>query len=293
MRPLLKGIIITLVTVAVVIPASYYAITSFQQTEVTMAQVVPGNSTLVIAGTYNNTPAYIYNSSYASGIILGVDLSGFSSEVSSATNVSNSTQPVIQPSLYSTYRGYNIYRVENVSLEGLIPQNITGLTAKYNITLNTTNYIHDNTIYIASFTNVVSIGSYNSVVASINTLMTKTGFQALSDRYFNSSANVSLYFTNSSSNAYIRSAVVNVFYTESTFNIQVNNITNAQTVMRLMNAVNTLSSNYTFFYLIPTQDQWVNGTLAVGIGNYYHIQYLLDNLPTTLNYTQLISGQIP
>ncbi len=293
MKPILKGLIITLITISVVIPAGYFAFHNSSQNDISMAQVVPGNSTLVIAGTYNNTPAYIYNSSGASGVVLGVDLSGFSSQVSTASNTSNGTHPVIQPSLFATYRGYNIYKVENVTLEGLIPQNYTGLSSDYNISFNATNYIQNNTIYVASFTNVVSLGSYNSVVVSINTLLDKTGFQALSNEYFNSTANVSLYYKNNSSDSYIQSAVVNVFYMKSTFNIQMNNDTSAQSVMRMMSGVNTLSTNYTFFYPDPTQNQWVNGTLAVGLGNYYHIQYLLDNLPSNFNYTQLIAGTLP
>ena len=123
--------------------------------------------------------------------------------------------------------------------------------------------------------------------------MDKTGFQALSDRYFNSSANVSLYYTNDSSGAYIRNAVANVFSEETNFNIQFSSSKDASNMSNLFAFVSDYEGNYTFFPSYSIDGPWVNGTLAVGIGNYYHIQNFLDALPTTLNYTQLISRQIP
>lgn len=290
MKPLLKGLIISLITVAVVIPAGYYAVESFHQVNVSMAQLVPGNSTLVISGTYNSTPAYIYNSSSANGVVLGVDLSGFSTQIAAATNNSSGTHPVIQPSMYTTYRGYSVYQVRNVSLEGLIPQNLTGLVAQYNLTLNITNYVQNNTIYLADFTNVVSLGSYNTVIASINTFLDKTGFTDLSGSYFNSTANASIYFNSSS--LPVRQAIVNVFYEKTTFNLELNSTVTANNVTRGISALNALSTNYTYFYLSPSQGAWVNGTMEVGIGNYYLLQYLINDL-ASYNLTQIISGQIP
>lgn len=290
MKPLLKGLIISLITVAVVIPAGYYAVTSFNQVNVSMAQLVPGNSTLVIAGTYNNTPAYVYNSTSAGGVVLGVDLTDFSSQISAATNTSSGTHPTIQPSLFATYRGYNVYQVRNISLEGLIPQNITGLAAGYNLTLNITKYVQNDTVYVADFSNVVSLGTYNAVTVSINTLLDKTGFQEFSGKYFNSTANVSLYLN--SSDLPVKQAIVNVFYEKTTFSLEMNSTDTANTAMRGISALNALSTNYTYFYLNPSQGAWVNGTMAVGIGNYYLLQYLLEDL-SSYNLTQYISGQIP
>lgn len=299
MKPLLKGLIITIVTVSVVVPAGYYAFTSFDQSSVSLAQVVPGNSSLVMSGTYNGTPAYLYNSSGGGGLILGVDLSGFSTQLSSASNSTNSTNgthPAFQPSLYATYRGYNVYQVKNVSLEGLIPQNITDLTAQYNLTLNTTAYIQNDTIYVADFTNVVSLGSYSSVTMTIDTLLDKTGFQSFSQMYFNSTANVSVYYNYNSPSAILKQGVVNVFYQSTTFNLEFNSSDTATNVSRALSGLNAIATNYTYFYLSPSKDAWVNGTMAVGVGNYYMLQYLLDTVAGYLsqyNYTQLLSGQIP
>ena len=290
MKPLLKGLIITLVTVAVVIPAGYYAVTSFQQANISLAQVVPGNSTLVIAGTYNNTPAYIYNTSSTSGVVLGVDLTDLSTQISSATNNSGGVHPVVQPSLYHTYRGYNVYQIRNVSLEGLIPQNISGLTAEYNLTLNVTKYVQNDTIYVADFSNVVSLGSYNSVVATINTLLDKTGFQNFAGKYFNSTANVSFYLNSSS--LPVRQAIINVFYERSTFNLEFNNTGTATNATLIMSGLPQLVKNYTYFPSYALDGTWVNGTMAIGIGNYYLLQYILDSL-STYNLSNIISGQIP
>ena len=289
MRPLFKGLIITLLTVAVVIPAGYYAVESFQQVNVAMSQLVPGNSTVVVAGTYNNTPGYIYNSSNANGVVLGVGLSAFSQQIAIATNTSGGVHPVVEPSLYISYRGYNVYQVKNVSLEGLIPQNITGLTDKYNLTLNVTKYVQNNTIYVADFSNVVTLGSFDSVVTSINTYLDKTWFTQLSSTYFNSTANISVYYN--SNNLPIKQAIVNVFNEKTTFNLEFNSTEVTINVTRGISALNALSTNYTYFYLNPSQGNWVNGTMEVGIGNYYLLQYLLDDL-ASYNLTQIISGQL-
>ena len=290
MKPLLKGLIITLVTVAVVIPAGYYAVNSFQQANISLAQVVPGNSTLVIAGTYNNTPAYVYNASSASGVVLGIDLAALSSQISSATNTTSGVHPVVQPSLYYTYRGYNVYQVRNVSLEGLIPQNITGLTAQYNITLNVTKYVQNDTVYVADFSNVVSLGSYNSVILTIDTLLDKTGFQEFSGKYFNNTANVSLYYNNS--NFPIKQAIVNVYSERSTFNLEFNSTETASNVSLGIAALGRLVTNYTYFPSYALDGNWVNGTMNIGIQNYYILQYLLQAL-SSYNVTKIISGQIP
>ncbi len=290
MKPLLKGLIITLITVAVVIPAGYYAVESFQQVNVAMSQLVPGNSTLVVAGTYNNTPGYIYNSSDAKGVVLGVGLSAFSQQLAVASNTSGGVHPTIEPSLFTTYRGYNIYQVRNVSLEGLIPQNITGLTAKYNLTLNATQYVHNNTLYVADFSSVVTLGSYNSVIASINTYRDKTWFTQFSTTYFNSTANISIYYN--SATLPVRQAIINVFYEKTTFNLEFNSTDLSNNVTRGISALNAISTNYTYFYLNPSRGNWVNGTMEVGIGNYYLVRYLLNDLASS-NLTKIIPGQIP
>ncbi len=289
MKPLFKGLIITLITVAVVIPAGYYAVESFQQVNVAMSQLVPGNSTLVVAGTYNTTPGYIYNSSSANGVVLGVSLSAFSQQIAIASNTSGGVHPTIEPSLYVAYRGYNVYQVRNVSLDGLIPQNITGLIAKYNLTLDVTKYVQNNTIYVADFSNVVTLGSYNSVITSINAFLDKDWFTQLSSTYFNSTANISIYYNSAS--LPIRQAIVNVFDERTTFSLEFNSTELTTNVTRGISALNALSTNYTYFYLNPTQGNWVNGTMEVGIENYYLLQYLIDDL-ASYNLTQIISGQL-
>ena len=137
--------------------------------------------------------------------------------------------------------------------------------------------------------NFVTLGSFDSVVTSINTYLDKTWFTQLSSTYFNSTANISVYYN--SNNLPIKQAIVNVFDEKTTFNLEFNSTELTTNVTRGISALNALSTNYTYFYLNPSQGNWVNGTMEVGIGNYYLLQYLLDDL-ASYNLTQIISGQL-
>lgn len=288
MRSLLKGIIIAIITVGIVVPAGYYSVYVYHNNPISITQLIPGNSTMVLRTDYNGTPIYAYNYSNTDGIVMGLSMAGFSSDISSMSGNSSQTQNVtINPVLYSTYKGYNIYQLNNVSLEGVIPQNLTSTALDYNYTSNLTKYIGNNTIYVAEIPSIVSIGSVQAVKYSIDALVENTNFKTLAVKYFNETANVSVYFTSQS--IPIRQATANLYQLHSDFNIELNNATTAKDLYKGFSAINVIpNGKITVSSLLS--DNWVNGTINVGIDNYYLIGDLIASLPTNLNYTQYLSG---
>lgn len=294
MRPFFKAIVILVVAAAVAAPAGYYAFIVNQHSDVTLPQLVPGNSTMVLSASINGTSFYAYNSSNSAGIVLGVSMSGFSSELSTAQNSTNSTQNKIEPVLYSTYRGYNIYRLSNVSLVGLLPSGLnTSLpnngSLGNNLSLNLTDYLGNNTLYLADLPGIVSAGNLTAVQYSLDAYLDGSSFQNFAESNFNSTANASLYIKTTTTP--VKQVIANIYYLKSTFNIQMSNQSNADLLTKGLSSVNTLANGFTVGYLLRS-DNWVNGTITVGTGNYYLLQDFVTNLPSG-NYTQLFSGLIP
>lgn len=289
MKPLVKAIIVVLIAAGVVIPAGYYSISVFQNKDVSLTQLVPGNSTLVVRAVYNNTQMYAFNSSNTDGVVIGVSMAAFSSQISSAENTTNTSGPKIEPVLYSTYRGYSIYSISNVSLKGLVPAGINTSQFGTNLSLDPSNYLGDNnTVYLADLTGIVSLGSFTAVKYSLDAYLDGKNFQAFAEANFNATANVSLYFT--SPTAPVQQAISNVYYLKSTFSVEMNNQSNTVQLSKGLSAVNLLANNFTVSNSID--GNWVNGTITVGIGNYYLIQDFIANLPAG-NYSQLLSGFSP
>lgn len=286
MKALLKGIIIAIITVGVVVPAGYLSFMVYHSENISMTNLIPQNSTLVIRTDYNGTPLYLYNSSNTDGVVVGLSLTNFDAELAASTNQTNGTSPIIQPALYTTYREYSIYQISNVSLEGLIPQNLSSLTMGYNLSTNISKYVSNNTIYVAEVSGVVSLGSIEAVKNSIDALVDNVNFAPVAAKYFNLTANVSVYYV--STNMFVRQAISNVYYLKSDFSLQLNNATTAQTINRGLSGLNAISSNYTYVTALKMDGTWVNGTMAVGIGNYQMLEYLLQDL--NLNYSKYLLG---
>lgn len=294
MKPLFKAIIILVVATAVVVPAGYYSFAIYQHGNVTLPQLVPGNSTMVLSASINGTSFYAYNSSNEAGIVLGVSMSGFSSELSSAQNSTNVTQSKIEPVLYSTYRGYDIYSLTNVSLVGLIPSNLN--TSQFgntslgsNLSLNLTNYVGNNTLYLADLPGIVSAGNFTAVQYSLDAYLDGTSFQSFAKTNFNNTANASLFLK--TTNSPVAQVIANIYYLKSTFDIQMNNQTNAVLVTKGLGSVNAIANGFTVGYNLNSGN-WVNGTITIGTGNYYLLLNFISNL-STANLTQLSSGSIP
>lgn len=292
MRALVKGIIIAIITVGIVVPAGYYSLVVYHPSSISIAQLVPENSTMVIRGDYNGTPVYAYNYSNTEGVVVGISMSNFDAQIAANSNVTNGTHTQIQPSLYKTYRGYSIYEIKNVSLSGIIPGNISSVALDYNLSSNLSKYISNSTIYLVEVSSIVSLGSVQAVEYSIDALSDKVTFQAQATEYFNTTSNVSLYFRSTDTPVHV--AIVNVFYLSTQMNIEMNNASNTKNLTAALSYLSGYTSSnygYTFFYPSSTSTgNWVNGTISVGIGNYARIQQLVNDLPTGLNLTQYISG---
>lgn len=287
MKSLFKGIIIAVITAGIVIPAGYYSLYVYHDSTVSIAQLIPENSTMVLKTNYNGTSIYVYNYSNTDGIVMGLSMSSFSADLSAVSNNSSSAQNLtINPVLYTTYRGYNIYQLDNVSLEGVIPQNLTTVALNYNYTSNLTKYVGNNTIYVAEVPSIVSVGPVQAVKYSIDALLDNANFYARSTLYFNETANVSVYF--SSQTLVVKEAMANIYQLHSDFNLEMSNATNARDLIKGLSAINILSNNITVSTTLS--GNWVNGTITVGIDNYYLIGELIASLPSTANYTQYLSG---
>lgn len=289
MKALVKGIIIAVIAVGVVIPAGYFSFFVYHSDNITLANLVPENSTMVVRGEVNGTQLYFYNASNTDGVVIGVSMNNLDSEISATTNQSNGSSVSIEPTLYSTYRGYDIYRISNVSLDGLVSSQLTAFNTGFNLTSNVSHYLQNNTVYVGEVKGVVTLGSVASVKISIDALVDNANFEPYASSHFNDTANFSVYF--SSADYPVTLANANVYALYSDFNVEMNNSTNAQEVYRGLSAMNALPSNYTYVTSYSIDGNWVNGTMAVGIGNYYRVQYLLDNLNSlNINYTRYLTG---
>lgn len=290
MKALLKGIIIAIITVGVVVPAGYFSLIVYHNESTSLTQLIPQDSSMVVRTDYNGTPIYAYNYSNTDGLVIGISLTGFSTELSSTANQTNGTHAMISPTLFTTYRGYSIYELKNVTFQGLIPSEFQFLSFGYNYSLNVSNYVSNDTVYVAELTGIVTIGPYQAVRYSLDALLDNVNFETRASSFFNNSANVSIYF--SSTNLPVRQAVSNIYYLSSNFNLEMSNVTNAQQINKGLSAVNLLATNFTFLSSSQMQGTWVNGTIGVGIGNYYLLQGLMDSL-SKLNYTQYLTGFKP
>lgn len=290
MRSLLKAIIIVAVAAGIVVPAGYYSLSVFHDNSISLPQLVPGNSTMVIRAEINTTQMYAYNSSNITGFVVGVSMSGFSAELSSAENTTNTSNVKIEPVFYTTYRNYNIYKLSNVSLEGVLPAELnTGFTGT-NFSLNASKYLQNNTLFLADLTGVVSLGDLSAVQLSLDTYIGGTGFQKFADLHFNSSANASIYLKSTSPP--VKEAFANVYAFETTFNIEMTNKTNANQLIQGLSYLNGLA-NGAFSISIPIPDgNWVNSTITIGTQNYMVLEQFLAQLPNQ-NYTQYLSGFSP
>lgn len=294
MKPLFKAVIILIVATGVVVPAGYYSITVHSSENIALSELVPGNSTMVISSSVNGTSFYAYNSTNTSGIVLGVSMSGLSSQISSAENSTNATHNIIEPVLFAKYRGYDIYSLTNISLQGLVPSTvnsslINGTSQGSNLSLNLTNYINNSTLYLADLPGIVSAGSFTAVQYSLNAYLDGTNFQEYANANFNSSANVSLYFT--TTNTPIHKAVANIYYLKSTFNIEMNNQTDANLLSKGLGSLNAIANGFTVGYYLYSGN-WVNGTITIGTGNYNLLLDTISSLPTG-NTSQYFSGTAP
>lgn len=290
MRSLLKAVIIVAVAAGVVIPAGYYSLSVYHNDGVGLPQLVPGNSSVVIRGEYNSTPVYAYNYSNTTGIVLGISMTGFSSELTSAENTTNGSHVQIVPVLYTTYRNYNIYQLSNVSIDGLLPSALTIGPLPSNFTVNTSKYIQNGSIFLSELSGIVTVGNLTAVKYSLDAYLDNSGFQNLAALHFNSTANVSVYFKDSASP--IKQAVANVYALKTTFNLEMSNSTNANTANKLLSSLNAYALVYNYNFTVSTsipQNNWVNGTITIGVANYYILEDMLSNLPN-LNYTQYLSG---
>ncbi len=290
MRSLLKAIIIVTIAAGVVIPAGYFSLSVYHNSSIALPQLVPGNSNVVIRGEYNSTPIYAYNYSNTTGIVLGISMTGFSSQLSSAENTTNMTHVQIVPTLYTTYRSYNIFKLSNVSLDGLLPSVLTSTPLPSNFTVNTSKYIQNGSLYLSELYGVVTVGNLSAVKNSLDAYLDNTGFQNIAALNFNSTANISVYFRDSASP--VKQAVANVYSMETTFNLEMSNYSNAITVNKLLSGLNAYAYVYNYNFTVAAsvpQNNWVNGTITIGITNYYILGDILSNL-TNLNYTQYLSG---
>lgn len=286
MRSLLKAIIIVAVAAGVVIPAGYYSTSVYHSDSITLPQLVPGNSNVVIRGEYNATPVYAYNYSNTTGLVLGVSMSGFSSQLTSAENSTNSTHAQIVPVLYTTYRDYNVFKLSNVSIEGLLPSEFNTGPLPSNFTVNTSKYVQNGTLYLSELSGIVTVGNLSAVKQSLDAYLDGTGFQKLADLHFNNTANVSVYFKDSASP--VRNAVANAFALRTTFSIEMDNQTNALQVDKMLSGLNTVASNFSVSTSLP-DGNWVNGTITIGVLNYNVLVDFIANFPIQ-NYAQYLSG---
>ncbi len=290
MRSLLKAVIIVAVAAGVVVPAGYYSLSVYHDNSITLPQLVPGNSIMVIRGEYNSTPIYAYNNSNTMGLVLGISMTGFSTQLSSAENSTNTTHAQIVPVLYTTYRNYNVFKLSNVSIDGLLPTSFTAGPLPSNFTVNTSKYIQNGTIFLSELSGVVTVGNLSAVKNSLDAYLDHTGFQNLAQLHFNSTANISVYVKDSGSP--IKQAVANVYALKTTFNLEMSNSTNANTANKLLSSLNAYALVYNYNFTVATslpQGNWVNGTITIGVMNYYILEDVLSNLPN-LNYTQYLSG---
>ena len=264
MKPLLKAIIVIIIAVGVAVPSGYVAYRSFASSNPSMINFVPENSTAVIRADYNGTQFYVFNSGNNTGIVINIGVNQVSSVLSGTrTSTSGNTSITVTPTYLKSYDGYRIYYLSNisVSLNGTLG-NLSSIYAGN--TINMSNFIHNNTIFIAELSgSTVSVGSLRSVEYSISAMSDGKSFSAKESTYFKLGSNVSIYLDYS--NAYFRSFTGNIFYNYSSFQVVFSNHTIAQNAFKAV----SLIGNVTSVSLSGTE---LNVTLSVGMN------YLNGNL---------------
>ncbi|MCL6089620.1 MAG: hypothetical protein M1393_01075 [Candidatus Thermoplasmatota archaeon] len=274
MLPLIKGIVIAVVTAALVIPTGYYIYSDFNNASPPLVSFVPADSAIVLRGDYNNTSFYAYSYNNTTGIIANLNFQQLTGNIT-INKLSNGTSGInvtAHPSLYGEYEGYQIFEFSNVSVSIPAIVNLPKIPVSLNIIDNFSEILHNNTFYASPVSgNLVALGTNLSVRDAIDAHLTGNNFQGLAVKYFNGTSDYSVYV--GLSNRYFMHLSANVFANETQFSVE---FRNGYYAAGFYLTASLMFGNGLFTGIIS--GNYVNGTIGVGTSNYYEHSHIISGL---------------
>jgi hypothetical protein len=197
MKPFITKIIIIIIAVAIVAPATYFAYEYYSKSNVSPSvqpfQYIPGNSTMISTVHSNGTEYYLYLDGGSLGIVANTSAVSITNSNITATDNPADVSGSVHGNLFSgsnvkttTYDHITVYEIQNVSLTGILG-NLSNSTGK-NLTNTTVNIF----AYSTSG-NFMVLGQQKAINESITAHMTSKDAVQLKG-YLNQSANTSLYY---------------------------------------------------------------------------------------------------
>ncbi len=189
MKKKIKTIIVLIVAVAIIIPVSIVAYTSYINSSESPLNFIPSNTTFLVKINYNGSSYYGFGGEQGLALMLplskGISVSG--------QNLSfNSTK--IPVSIYGNYGGFTLY---NISLSGIIYSTLENLTNNSvaselpinSIMSNVTSY---HLYFYEPYSNEIAIGSLKEMKYSINSYNDGNNFASRA-KYVNNPGSVDFY----------------------------------------------------------------------------------------------------
>jgi hypothetical protein len=268
MEPVLKKVLIVILSVAVVAPTAivlYHYMSVSDQASNPLAYI-PDNSTMVAGINYNGTQMYAFYASGSPALVVENLESLLSLNTSSVTGVSNTSNssPLtsslgVSLSTWGTVHGFQIYRVKINetgfnTINSKFPSFVAGFLKPIEANLSINLYAYNP--YGLSFI----VGSLNSLNHSINAYAGSHNFVSHSS-YLNSLSNMSFYISGDNSSLF-RSVTGNVTMnsTQVYFNM-------ASTKLYDMYNISRQDKNFTNFSAVWNTPLQLEIKLGIGLGN--------------------------
>ena len=285
MEPILKKVLIVILSVAVVAPTAIvlYHFMSVSDQASDPLSYIPENSTMVAAINYNGTEMYAF---YASGspaliienaeALLSLNTSSITS-VSNNSNISSLTSGLgISLSTYSTVQGFQVYKIRINetgfnTINSKLPSFVSGILKPIENNLSLNLYAYNP--YGLSFI----VGSLGSLNHSMSAYSRNYNFASHSS-YLNDSSNLSFYVSGDNSTIF-RSITGNVTLdsTQVYFNM-------ASTKLYDMFNFSRPEMNLTNFSAVWNSPLQLEISLPVGLGNTGNMLSVLNLTKENQNY---------
>jgi len=312
MRSTSKVYLTLALTILLVVPLTFYAVTDLSATNASPASFIPATADEVVLTHFNNTTVYVYrtpgNLSNNTGAVLGISLNSLytlsdsllhNASVDNKTTVAshNETGNILNISFRFRYDGYAIFHItlnrsafESISINASHRlYNNTNLNNEFSCYLLNgsfpfsfvlSRFIADNNTFVSQdSSSVITLGSLHSVELSVKSHMDHKSFSSSESRFFDPGANISLFYN--VSNNHFSLLVLNIYDNSSKLFILTQNKTFETYIAMFLTSNLNLSNNAT------AGNGRVSATLEIGLRNYQSIVIYLPWL-----YSVIVGKQI-
>lgn len=198
MNKRIKTILVIVIAVAIIVPVSIVAYTSYASSQDNPLNFIPSNSTFLVKINYNSSNYYAFGGSQGLALIIPMN-KGVS--VSSQNLSFNSTK--IPITTYGNFGGFTIY---NISLSNVIYNTLENLTQNStfsNIPVNSfmNNMTSFSLYFYEPYSNEIIIGSLAELKYSISSYNHGNNFSSKA-KYINNPGSVDFYFHHNTTTAW-------------------------------------------------------------------------------------------